>query len=80
MPAQREARQRRLLDRLDLAAQARDRGAADAAQHLGVAPLAPAAAGAQRAAHELARALERRQLDLGDAPAEAVARRPARQR
>ena len=57
--AEREARQRGLLDGLDLASQAGDRGAADAAQHLDVAPFAAAAARAQRAVDERALALER---------------------
>ena len=73
VPGQREARERRLLDRLDLAPQARDRGAPDAPQHLDVAPLAAAAARPQRAAHERALALERDELALGDRRLEAVA-------
>ena len=58
--AGRKRGERALLGRLDLLAQGRERGAAQAAQHVGVAPLALAAAGAQLAAHQLARALERR--------------------
>ncbi len=58
MPARQEAAERGLLDRLDLAPQRRERGAAQPAQHVGVAPLALAAAGPQLAAHELLLALE----------------------
>ena len=61
LPGGQEARQRALVDGLDLLAQHRQRGAAQAPQHLGVAPLALAAAGAQLAADQLAAALERRQ-------------------
>ena len=59
LPGRREARQRRGVDRLDLAAQHGERGAAQAAQHVGVAPLALRAQRPQLAAHELAAALER---------------------
>ncbi len=73
MPGQREARERRLLDRLDLAPQARDGRAPDAPQHLDVAPFAARPARPQRAADERALALERNELALGDRRLEAVA-------
>jgi hypothetical protein len=72
VPVEREARQRGLLDRLDLAAQARDRGAADTAQHLDVTPLAAPATRSQRAVDERSLALERRQFGLGDVRIECV--------
>ena len=58
LPRGQEGGQRALLGRLDLLAQRGQRGAAQAAQDLEVAPLALAASGAQLAAHELAAALE----------------------
>ena len=58
LPAREEARERALVGRLDLLAQRGQRGAPQAPQHLGVAPLARGTAGAQLAAHELAGALE----------------------
>ena len=58
LPARHEARQRALVGRLDLLAQRGQRGAPQAPQHLGVAPLAARAAGPQLAAHQLAGALE----------------------
>jgi hypothetical protein len=61
VPARREARERALVDRLDLMAQGGQRGAPQPAQHLGVAPLALRAAGTQLAAHKLAGALQPRQ-------------------
>ena len=61
LPGGDEARERALVGGLDLLAQGRERGAAQPPQHLGVAPLALAAAGAQLAADEVAGALEPRQ-------------------
>ena len=58
LPAGQERGERALVGRLDLLAQRGQRGAAQAAQDLGVAPLALGAAGAQLAADELAGALE----------------------
>ncbi len=58
VPRRQEARERLLLDRLDLAAQRRERRAPQAAQHVGVAPLALGAARAKLAAHEQLVALE----------------------
>ena len=52
LPGREEARERGRLDRLDLAPQARQRAAAQAAQHLRVAPLAFGAAGTELPAHE----------------------------
>ena len=57
LPARQEGGQRALVDGLDLLAQDRERRAAQAAQDLGVAPLALAAARAQLAAHQLTRRL-----------------------
>ena len=74
---EREARQRGLLDGLDLAPQPGDGRAADAAQHLDVAPLAAAAAGTQRAAHELPARSSADELALGDGRLEVVAARRA---
>jgi len=59
VPAGQEPRQCLLLDGLDLLAECGQRGAAQAAQHVGVAPLALGAARSQLAAHELLVALER---------------------
>ena len=58
LPGRQEGRQPALLGGLDLLAQGRQRGPAQAPQDLHVAPLALAAAGAQLAAHERSRALE----------------------
>jgi len=52
VPRRQEAAERGLLGRLDLAAQRGERGAAEAAKHLGVAPLALAAARPELAAQE----------------------------
>ena len=75
LPRGQKARQRALIDRLDLLAQRRQRRAAQAAQHLGVTPLALAAARAQLAADEVAGALE---LGQGGGEVDAVARRADR--
>ena len=53
-----EARERALVGRLDLGPQRGERRAPQPPQHLGVAPLALGAAGAQLAAHQLAGPLE----------------------
>ena len=58
LPGGQEARQLPRLGGLDLLAQDGQRGAAQAAQHLGVTPLALGAAGAQLAADQVAGALE----------------------
>ncbi len=58
LPARHEARERALVGRLDLLAQRGQRGAPQPPQHLGVAPLALGAAGAQLAAHQVAGALQ----------------------
>ena len=79
MPRGQEARQRRRLDRLDLAAERRERGAPQAAQHVGVAPLALAAAGAKLPADEQLLALELRQQACQVAP-EACRRLGGRER
>ena len=56
LPARQERRQRARVDGLDLLAQHGERSAPDAAQHVGVAPLALAAARTQLTAHEARRA------------------------
>ena len=61
LPRGQEGGQRALVGGLDLLAQDGQRRAAQAPQHLGVAPLALAAGGAQLAAHQLPGALERGQ-------------------
>src|SRR5438046_181527 len=61
LPRGGKARERPLVGRLDLAAQDGERGAAQAPQDLGVAPLALVPARAQFPAHQLAGALERAQ-------------------
>src|SRR5437763_15788242 len=58
LPRGSEARERALVDRLDLLAQHRERSAAQPAEHLGVTPLALAPARSELAAYELAVALE----------------------
>ena len=58
LPGRQEGRQPALIGGLDLLAQSRERGPAQAPQDLHVAPLALAAAGAQLAAHQRSRALE----------------------
>ena len=58
LPGREEAGERALVGRLDLLAQGGERRAAQAPQHLGVAPLALGAARPQLAAHQLAGALE----------------------
>ena len=59
VPRGQEARQRRLLDRLDLLAERGKRGAAQPAQDVGVAPLALDAAGAKLAADQQLLSLQR---------------------
>ena len=71
MPRREEARERLLVDGFDLAAERRQRRAAQAAQHVGVAPLALAAAGSQLAAHEQLVRLELGE-DAADVAAEAL--------
>ena len=61
LPVRQEARERALVGRLDLLAQRGERGAPQPPQHLGVAPLALRPAGAELAAHQVARDLERLQ-------------------
>src|SRR5439155_25904438 len=58
LPARQEAAECRLLGRLDLAPQRSERGAAQAPQHLRIAPLALAPARAQLAADELVGSLQ----------------------
>ena len=58
LPCRQQSRERALLGGLDLLAQRGERGAPQPAQHVGVAPLALAAAGAQLALDELAVPLE----------------------
>src|SRR5207302_8241801 len=58
LPGGFEARERPVVDRLDLLAQHRERGAAQTAKHLRVAPLALGPAGPQLTAHERAGTLE----------------------
>ena len=58
LPAGQEAGERALVGGLDLLAQDGERGAPQAPEHLGVAPLAFAAPGAELATHKLAGALE----------------------
>src|SRR6185369_2168605 len=58
LPARHEAGERTLVGRLDLLAQRGERGAPQPPQHLGIAPLAPGATGAQLPADELAPAFE----------------------
>ena len=58
VPGRQEAAEGGLLGRLDLAAERGERGSAEAAEHLGVAPLALAAARPELAAHEQVGALE----------------------
>ena len=64
MPGGQEPPERRLLGRLDLLAQRRERGAPQASQDVGVAPLALDASGAKLAADELVGALEPEQDGL----------------
>ena len=73
MPRGQEAAERRLLGRLDLLAERRERRAAEPAEDVRVAPLALGAAGPQLAADELLLPLERAQLGL-DVAAEALVR------
>ena len=61
LPARQERRERALVGGLDLLAQHGEGGAAQAPEHLGVAPLALAAAGPQLPAHEVSASLERLQ-------------------
>ncbi len=65
LPGGQEGSERLLLGRLDLLAQRRQRGAAQAAQHLDVAPLPSGATGAQLTAHDVAVALELTQYGGG---------------
>ena len=58
MPGRQEPPQRSLLGRLDLLAQSGERGAPQASQDVGVAPLALDAAGAKLAADEPVGTLE----------------------
>src|SRR5581483_680728 len=78
VPARQEAAERGLLGRLDLAAKRRERRAAEAAQHIRVAPLALDPAGAELAADELVRLLEPAQQNL-DVDAEPLVRLPGRE-
>ena len=73
LPAGEEAAERSLLGRLDFAPQRGERGPAQAAKNVRVAPFPLRAARAQLAADELVRPLERRQLLLGDLELEAEA-------
>ena len=75
MPGGEEAPERRLLGGLDLAPQHRERGAPDSAEDVGLAPLALGAAGAELAADELVRALERHELGVDARLVEGEARR-----
>ena len=79
-----EARQRALVGRLDLRPQRGQGGAAQAPQHLGVAPLARRAARPQLAAHQLAGALEpgehRREVEPVAVAQRARLERPVRAR
>ncbi len=79
VPGGEEARERRLLGRLHLLAQRRQRRSPQPAQHLRVAPLALGAAGAQLAAHEQLFRLECAQ-DVLDVPPEAGRRLRRRER
>ena len=87
MPGRQEPPERGLLGRLDLLAQRRERGAPQAPQDVGVAPLALDAARAELAADELVGALEPGEDGLDDGGLERVAsgslggrERPARAR
>src|SRR5581483_8390523 len=73
VPRGQEAREHLLLHRLDLASQRRERGATEATEDVGVAPLALGPARTQFAAHEQVIALE---LDehAADVAAEALVR------
>ena len=79
VPTGQEARQRVFADRLDLAPERRQRGAAQTPQHVGIAPLALGAAGSKLAAHEQIAGLE---LDehVDDVPAESICGLRARER
>ena len=79
MPARQEAAERRLLGRLHLLAERRERRAAQAPQDVGIAPLALGAAGAKLAADESLLALELAQHRL-DVDAEVVVRLRGRER
>jgi hypothetical protein len=79
VPAREEATQRRLLGGLDLLAKRGERRAAQAAQHVGVAPLPLGAAGAKLPADQLLLALELAQLKL-DVAAEVLVRLAGRER
>ncbi len=72
LPGGHEARERTLIGGLDLLAQHGQRGAPQAAQHLGIAPLALGAAGPELAADEVARALELAQRRRGIDPVAGV--------
>ena len=77
LPRGQEARQRRRLHRLDLAAQPGQRAPPEQAQHVRVAPLALDAAGPELAAQERARLDEPRERLLDDPDREPPAGAPA---
>jgi hypothetical protein len=79
VPGGQEARERRLLDRLDLLAQRGERRAAQAAQDVRIAPLAFAPARPELTAHEQVVALERRE-NVRHVAAEALVRLRRRER
>ena len=79
MPVREEASERRLLGRLDLAAERRERRAPQPAQHVRIAPLALDAAWPELAADELLLALELAQ-QLVDVDAEPLVRLRRRER
>src|SRR5204863_6271738 len=79
VPRREEARERLLLDRLDLPPQRRERRAPQPPQDIRIAPLALGAAGAELAADEQLVALELPQQRL-DVAAEALVRRVGRER
>jgi hypothetical protein len=75
VPRRQESRERLLLDRLDLAGAAPRAMRAQAAQYVGIAPLALAAARAQLAAHEQLLALELARIAPTSRPKRLVRRR-----
>ena len=79
MPRRQEAAERRLLGGLDLLAKGGERRAPEAAEDVGVAPLALCAARTQLAADELVLPFQRSQLGL-DVAAEALVRLGGRER
>ena len=80
LPRRREPAEHRLIDRLDLVAQLGERAAPQHAQHAGVGPLAPRAAGTELALDQASFGGEPHQHRFGGRHAEAVARREVRRR